>query len=260
MKATLVKYIQLVRNARADQAYRKSTIRPNGYDRMYHVHVRKSAGTSINAAFWKKVGYDLSTVKRKTQLIGNGLVCVRNNKKGIEAGNYFYANSHAPYWSLTLPEKTYTFCVLRDPLARLMSLYRYYHWVQNLDETTARQSEPYYDSLMAESACVKGGFDSFLDLADKSHLCNQLYMFSENYDSKEAIERCSELSDVFFQDSFNAAMNRLKEVSGLELEILHERKSGNRGALDITNDQSERVNAMLRDSYAFYNAMRKLKS
>ena len=253
MKKTLVKYYHAYQNAKAIRIVERSDQKPIGYARIYHVHIRKSAGTSVNAAFWDKTGYNLSNIGRKSILTGKDFVCVRNNKVAIEKGNYFYANSHQPLWSINLKPKTFTFCILRDPYRRLLSLYKYYLWIQSLNPKNAKTIEPYYDSLIKESACVKDGFDAFLNSLKKSDLSNQLYMFSENYDVHEAINACKSLDRVFFQDHFEDAIHALSEIAGFALAIKHERKSVVNREIEISDVQRKRAVDLLKDEYSFYN-------
>lgn len=255
MKKTFVKYYQAIQKAKAKRVVRQSDMKPIGYARIYHVHIRKSAGTSINAAFWSKTGYSLSNIGRKTILSGNNFVCVRNNKTAIEKGDFFYANSHQPTWSIQLKPDTFTFCMLRDPLSRLLSLYKYYLWIQSLNPKGATKLEPYYNSLIVESACVGEGFDDFLDEAGRSNLCNQLYMFSENFDVQEAVSACRAMSAVYFQDNFQDAIDALSEVAGFQIEQRRERKSLVNKKVEITEQQHNRAMAILKDEYSFYNQM-----
>src|SRR4051794_8460283 len=99
--------------------------------RVYHFHVRKSAGTSLNAAFWALGGVDADvlTRSRAKRVEGNGHVFVRGDSALIEGGEYLYGSSHTPAYLLDLPAETYTITILRDPVARFLSYYRYLRWV-----------------------------------------------------------------------------------------------------------------------------------
>lgn len=256
MKKTLVKYYHAIQNGKAKRIVDRSEKKPKGFDRIYHVHIRKSAGTSVNAAFWEMSGYNLRNIGRKTILAGNDFVCVRNNSSAIEKGNYFYANSHQPLWSLSLKPKTYVFCILRDPYSRLLSLYKYYLWIQSLDPKTAITEEPYYKSLIVESGCVGSNFEDFLSGVKKSDMLNQLYMFSANFVVSEAVSACNKLEGVFFQENFKNAIEQLSEISGFELSVRNERRTGNKINLEIGDYQKQRAMELLRDEYEFYDKMR----
>lgn len=241
----------------AKRIIERSDKKPIGYERIYHVHIRKTAGTSVNAAFWENTGYNLGYLGRKSILLGEDYVCVRNDVAIVEKGNYFYGNSHQPVWALNLMPNTFTFCILRDPYSRLISLYKYYLWIQSLDPKNAKKSEPYYDSLIIESACVGNGFDDFLNRVKACDLSNQLYMFSENFNVSEAIETCLNLNCVFFQSHFDKALDTLSSIAGIPLEILHERKSVITETIEISETQKKKAMTLLADEYTFYNEMRK---
>ena len=74
-----------------------------GCKRVYHFHVRKTAGTSLNSAFWALGGFDLGAISDRQAVEGNGLRFVRGNRRLIEEGDYFFANSHLPAHELRLP-------------------------------------------------------------------------------------------------------------------------------------------------------------
>lgn len=257
MKKTLVGIYYLGRDLMVRLLNGFSRKRPNGYHRMYQVHIRKTAGTSINAAFWECAGFDIKKIGSRNVLFGNQLVMVRNNKRLIENGHYFYANSHTPYWSLSLPSSTYAFCIFRDPYERLFSLYKYYKWILELNPSNAHEQEPYYFSLIEDAQSAANDFDTFLDSISKSDMLNQLFHFSENYDVNEALLNCDNLSAIFFQENFSKIVDELQSVSNLNLKHRNDRKSSPTASLNISEDQRHRAMEMLVDEYAFYNAVRK---
>jgi hypothetical protein len=256
MKKTLVSIYYLGRDVMVRLLNGISKRRPLGYHRIYQVHIRKTAGTSINAAFWDFAGYGLKNVGSRNVLYGNQLVMVRNNKRLIEKGNYFYANSHTPFWSLNLPSSTYTFCIFRDPFERLFSLYKYYKWILELEPDNAVQQEPYYFSLIGFAQCAAEGFDSFLDSISKSDMLNQLFHFSENYNLEEALTNCEKLSAIFFQENFNNMLEELRVISQLELRKRNDRKSSPKASIDITEAEKQRAMELLEEEYSFYNAVK----
>ena len=57
--------------------------------RIYHYHVRKTAGTSLNAAFWNFAGLNLQETGRHIEICRNGLVFAHNDRELINQGRYF---------------------------------------------------------------------------------------------------------------------------------------------------------------------------
>lgn len=256
MKKTLAGIYYWGRDLMVHYLNGKSKKRPVGYERIYQVHIRKTAGTSINAAFWEYTGHQLKNVGSKNVLYGNQLVIVRNNKRLIEKGDYFYANSHTPFWNLNLPSSTYAFCIFRDPFDRLLSLYKYFKWILELDPSTAKEQEPYYFSLIDHAQGAAKGFDLFLDNVSKSDMLNQLYHFSKSYDVQEALENCDKLNAVFFQDNFDKIVTELQAVSQLKLKNRNDRKSAPKASIDISEAERQKAMDLLADEYSFYNVVR----
>ncbi|NVK56118.1 MAG: sulfotransferase family 2 domain-containing protein [Alteromonadaceae bacterium] len=240
--------------------HKGTTRRPVGYERIYQIHIRKTSGTSVNAAFWAHADQNIKDIVSKNVVYGNQLVMVRHSKQLIEKGHYFYANSHIPYWDLTLPPATYCFCILRDPFGRLVSLYKYYKWILELDPSTATQQEPYYSTLINSAQCASKDFGKFLDSLTRSNIQNQLYNFSNRYDVDEALEKSNELNSIFFQDRFDDAINELQKVAGLVLKSRADRKSAPKANIEISDDEKQRAMELLVDEYKFYNALRERHS
>ena len=110
----------------AKKIYNNSKYLPKGIDRVYHIHIRKSAGTSINSAFWALGNYNLDKIRREPIVLSSKYSFVCYNKNLIEAGNYLHSSAHFAQWELNLKPNTFTFTMLRDPYKRLVSLYKYY--------------------------------------------------------------------------------------------------------------------------------------
>jgi hypothetical protein len=194
---------------------------PHGYRRIYHYHVRKSAGTSLNTAFWRLAELDLQNIGRKSCVSQNGFIFVRHDPKLISQGNYFYASSHNPSYRLSLPPKTFTITILRDPLKRLLSYYRYLSYVRY--SPVACDTEPYYKEVFKQTECMGNSFSEFLDNTPHRHLFNQLYMFSKTYDPREASEAVLKCNSICFTESFSDDLARLKQQLDLPLEQRRDR-------------------------------------
>ena len=104
---------------------------------IYHVHIRKTAGTTINFAFLSNSGsvntdsfYESIAQKSNHRQIKNKKVFVGWNVQLINKGNYSYAFSHTPLHKLNLQPDTFVFTCLRDPVKRVVSHYNMLKYFQ----------------------------------------------------------------------------------------------------------------------------------
>lgn len=238
------------------------------YKRVYHYHVRKTAGTSLNAAFWALAGLDLRAMADRQVAEGNGLRVVRGNPRLIAEGDYFFANSHQPAHALRLPPATFTVTILRDPAARAISYYGYLLWARSGE--ASRDREPFLDEVLAESAFLDGGrrgflarlaprrrevaFRDFLDRVPPSHLLTQLQMFSERMDPAEAAENALACSAVCFTETFPEDLKALAGELQLDLEEKRERRFGEKAVL--TEDELGLLRERLAPEYAMIDRVR----
>lgn len=255
MRTFLKRYVRKRKRNKAKEIFRKSTKDFKGYKRIYHFHVRKSAGTSVNAAFWELGHLNLKKLKREPLAMGKGFIFVRNNKELIEAGNFHYANAHLPFWKLKIPDGTFTFCFFREPYQRLLSLYGYYKWVAEMP-LEAKKMDPHYNSLRKYAHWVGNSFSEFLDNVPKKHLLNQLYMFSENYDIETALENTGTISAIYFQENFNDSIQNLSQKLNLELTVKRERTSSKKVAIDISPEEESKAKQYLQQEYKFYKIIK----
>jgi len=225
---------------------------PGGYERVYHYHVRKSAGTSLNRAFWELGGEPGPEVLKRmkdsplNRTISNGLVIVRHNQPAIEQGLYFFANSHLPAHQLRLPDRTFTVTILRDPLSRLVSHYRYLRWLE--------QNDPQQATFRREGGWLGEAFRDFLYLLPRRHLEAQLYMFSAKFDVSEALENLARCSAVMFTESFPAGVRMLAGRLGLELHEKRERCYHLR--CQLSDIEQHEARELLADEYRLFEAAR----
>ena len=212
------------------------------YKRVYHYHVRKTAGTSLNSAFWAFGGLDLLTMGDANVVERNGLKFVRHDPRLISAGDYFFANSHRPAYQLSIPPETYTITILRDPVSRVVSYYRYLLWARA--NPKAREIEPAIDGLRAETAILGGGFSDFLSSIPPYRLMQQVFMFSERMDPMEAADRVLTCTAVCFTETFSDDLKKVAQELDLDLQEKQERRFGEKVAL--TEDET----ALLRERLA----------
>jgi len=223
------------------------------YRRIYHYHVRKTGGTSLNHAFWQKAGVDLQNFGDRTIAQGNGIVIVRGEKRRIERGHYFFASSHIPAYALKLPQDTFTITLLRNPLDRLLSYYRYLLWAAH--DPQAAEEEPFLNELQPEICCVAGSFSQFLDNAPKRHLLSQLYMFSDNFDVVEAAECSSTVCAVGFTEAFDETIRGISRHLDLQLEVHHDRRF--QYAFEVSAPDLKRAREMLDPEFEFLARVRR---
>lgn len=238
------------------------------YKRIYHFHVRKTAGTSLNSAFWALAGLDLRAMSDRQVAEGNGLKVVRGNPRLIEEGDYFFANSHQPAYALRLPPSTFTITILRDPASRAISYYSYLLWARSGEADSDR--EPFLDEVLAESAFLGGGsgrflarlaprrrettFRDFLDRVPPSHLLTQLHMFSERLDPGEAAENALACSAVCFTETFPEDLKALARELRLDLRERRERRFGEKAVL--TDDELGLLRERLAPEYTMIDRVR----
>jgi hypothetical protein len=222
------------------------------YRRIYQYHIRKTAGTSLSSAFWGLAGENRKSLDERMAKSGarrakcKGLIFVRGDLLLIEEGNYFYANSHIPAHQLTLPEHTFTITVLRDPVKRVMSHYRY---LRALSETGQE-----IWTFRRERDWLGASFDDFLDNIPKQHLLRQLYMFSESYDEDEALERISHCSAVLFTETFSSDLMSLGRQLDLPLPEKKDRQFDY--ATSISPSSVNRAKKLLEQEYHFIEKIR----
>jgi hypothetical protein len=239
------------------------------YDRVYHYHVRKTAGTSLNAAFWALAGLDYGAMSNRQLVEGNGLKILQGGAKLIPEGDYFFASSHQPAFKLQLPPRTYTITILRDPAARAISYYRYLLWARS--GGADRAAEPYIDAVRAESAFLDGGhrlpfwlrrllrmrepgFEEFVERVPAEHLLTQLHMFSARLDPDEATERILACSAVCFTETFSEDLERVARELQLDLAERGERRFGE--TVDLSPQERDLLRERLAPEYAMIEHVR----
>lgn len=235
-----------------------SSFLPENIDRIYHYHIRKSAGTSVNTAFWKLAGHELDSVGREPIMIGKGKSFVVNSNILINEGNYFFASSHFPQWELKLPKNTFTFTVLRDPYERLVSLYKYYKWVEQVtDEEEAFRLDPSYFVLKQQHYLLHKSFSEFLDVIGNKYLYGNLYMFSKNINPSEGIKNLENLNKVYFQDNLKFAIEDLSETLMLkDLKLTKPQRKFENSNFVISETEKQKALQLLQPEIEFYNLAR----
>lgn len=223
------------------------------YRRVYQHHIRKTAGSSLNAAFWALADLDLKTAidRGKPCVWKNGYAFVVQDKALIEGGHYFYAHSHLPAWQLQLPPDTFSVTILRDPVARVLSHYRYLQWARS--SPAANEMEPAWRGLRREFDWLGESFGDFLERLPPAHLLNQLHMFSRDGSVEEAAQRISSCSAVCFTESFAADLQRVAAYLDLPLQVRHERRFGSE--IELAPDELAHARSKLEPEYALLDLL-----
>lgn len=204
--------------------YLEDALLPHGRQcrRTYLIHIRKTAGTSLDNAFLSLAGENPVEVASRSyhalkQHTGPySFITNPDNSRPFvfRMARYTYGSSHLPAWRLHLPPSTLTVTILRDPISRVISLYRYFAD----DRADEGQAFPSPGMVRAgERDWAADGFSTFLDRADKISLLNQLYMFSSRLDPVEAAEHIRRCSLYFFTEHFNDGVAALAHQLRLSL-------------------------------------------
>lgn len=245
---------------RADKLARNYRIAEN-YKRIYHYHIRKSAGTSLNSAFWNLADLSLKSIGRNLYSFGNGYVFVLNSKRAINHGSYFFGSSHNPSHQLNIPENTFTVTVLRSPTQRVLSFYRYLYFIKN--DPIAKIEDPFWQEAHyeADKYLADSSFHGFLDNISRPDLMPQLYMFSSSFNVSEAVDQAAKCSSVLFTENFNEGILNLGKALKLPLKPLRERKfSSGKLEVNLSSSEQDRLQEMLKDEIEFYEKVRGVKS
>lgn len=225
--------------------------RSGNYKRVYLYHVRKTGGTSVIFAFMRLSGADPHLIERgiarHTFAQANGYrYAAGDNIALLRRGNYFFGFCHQPAYAIEIPEDTFRFTVLRDPISRVVSLYRYL-------ASPSSDSSFYLKAPPAERRWAMGGFDVFLDQVPRSHIANQLHMFSRSGSVGEAVDRLSRLDMVLRTEQLDLDLRRLAQALNLELSLTNERTS--LLPFSPTSVQLERLQILLADEYEMFRQM-----
>ncbi|MBL8659272.1 MAG: sulfotransferase family 2 domain-containing protein [Rhodospirillales bacterium] len=194
---------------------------PEGVARVYHHHIRRTGGTSLNAAFYATGGADFADkeplLASQGWMVHGGRVFVAHNKFLIDRGAYFFARSHSPAHELRLPPRTFTVTILRDPVERVISHYNVLaEW---------ERSDVSHPSRATEGPWLGASFSEFLTRIPREHLLRQLYTFSAGFSVDEAHAALSRLDAVLMTEDYAAGLGALSARLGLDLAMFREKAS-----------------------------------
>ena len=191
------------------------------YERIYLYHVRKTAGTAIAFAFMRLSGDPRiieSRLARFTFAQGHGYRYVVSASL-IRQGKYFFGYSHHPAYNIDPPKVgTFKFTVLRNPIDRVLSEYRYL-------ANSAADIGLSDGAAADERLWASKGFDEFLDNVPPHFITNQLYMFSKSGSVDEAVECLGQLDMVLQTEHLERDLGHLEGALNLRLQLSRERVS-----------------------------------
>jgi len=196
------------------------------FQRIYHYHIRKTGGTSINHMLLGTAGrpgyelYNTLSGSPNLRIVAGDKVFVGWNRRLIEQGYYHYAFSHIPAHQIKIPARTFTITCIRNPFQRLMS---HYNMLMDYKTRDRRRTD-----LQVETNWLGNGFADFIGKIPPQHLMRQLYMFSARYDVSEAFDRIVNCSQVLFTDSLVKDTYEMSQKLKLDLEPPHTRRSSMR--------------------------------
>jgi hypothetical protein len=202
--------------------YNPPNLLPDGSQRIYLFHVRKTAGTSLVRSFLALGGEDPSAIESRisSSLLSrttSGRYVFTCGRGTLRQGDYFFGWSHMAGHRIQLPKRTFTIALLRDPVARVLSYYRYLVAGDSVGDDMAWRVQD------DERALVGGNLSDFLKNMPDELLLNQMYMFSPRLDISEAADRILACSAIMMTETFESDLGKLATTLGLPLEYRRER-------------------------------------
>lgn len=272
--------------ARARVRLRHQLDRPKGFGafrRVCHFHCQKTGGTAVNHAFHDLV-YDheefeafirshsdhpvfgddqfrhaspRSKVHGRLNntpgmiLKGNGYVFTKEWRR-LAIGDYSYGFGHHPFETMPHGRRTFTFTILRDPIARVISRYKMDLDASQLD----RGLERYRRGYLRPSLKSPRSYMQLLAAEAPQHFQHQLYMFSNRFDVREAVRNASRLNLVIFNDQLVKGTRELSDALGVQLALQRVRAGKSKPTID------DKTRTFLRRALAkeceFYERVREL--
>jgi hypothetical protein len=224
---------------------------PGGLRRVYCYHVEKTAGVSLESAFLALGEEDPEVVRarmdasrfRRTR--SNGFVFAAGDADLIAGGRWFFAHSHWPAHRLRLPPDTFTVTILRDPMARVQSLYRY----------IVGRVRDGRDVPPDRRRWVEAGFERFIERIPPNFLLRHTFMFSSRLDVGEAAERIAACSHVMSTEGFEDGLARL--AIRLDLPLASFRHNVSSAEVEFGEAPLERLASMLEPEYRLLARLRR---
>jgi hypothetical protein len=226
---------------------------PSGNARAYFYHIRKTGGQSILQALLaacdpeKRDPFELMgrlwAARRHRMLLG-GKLFVAGEKKLIEKGEYFYAQSHMAMHEFQVPRNTLTATFLRDPVERVISHYK-----------SLRVAREKNNNLMKKEGHWLGNdFSQFLEKIPREHLQRQLYTFSAAFDRDEAMRNLGKIDLVLFNDRRSDGLATFSRMIGIEIRNIHAHRTED--SFVPNPEEVELLESRMASEIDFYRAAR----
>ncbi len=221
---------------------------------IYHLHIRKTAGTTINFAFLSNANSQntqefFSSIVNKFnhRQIRNNKIFIGWNTHLINKGHFSYAFSHEPFHKLNLPSKVFIFTCLRDPVKRVLSHYNMLKYFQINDIN--------HPCMKIEGKWLGHSFDDFLSNLPKEHLLNQVYMFSSTFDTQEAREKLLSLNKIIYTENIEEGLKDLELMTNWKLPISNQNKFNYKE--ELSSSQINRLRDKLIPEYELLASIKK---
>ncbi|RMG42857.1 MAG: hypothetical protein D6719_05290 [Candidatus Dadabacteria bacterium] len=235
------------------------SIGPQGqYKRIYHYHIRKTAGRFVHYSFFNldkdfENPGDLYRALSEASNAGHGLLNGTKlflgwNVQALERGLYYYGFSHEPMHKIKIPPATFTLTVLRDPVERFLSHYKML--IQFKEENID------HPCMQTEGPWLGNSIYDFIERIPKEHALNQIYMFSENFSVDEAYRNITGLSHYMFQSDLQTGMKQLGQKLGINFEDVGLVGAGSKKKLHLPDDALQKLHKLLEPEYELLERLR----
>lgn len=236
------------------ERYTPPKVLPDGSTRIYLFHIRKTAGTSLVRSFLALGGEEPSAVERRISkslmsYTRSGDYIFTCGRGTLRQGDYYFGWSHIAGHRLQVPSGTFTIALFRDPVARVLSYYRY------LLAGDSNQTDMAWRVQEDERALAGERFSDFLNNIPDELLLNQVYMFSPRFNVSEAEEKILECSAIMMTETYENDLRNLATMLGLELEHRRDRITASTSAA-VDDDHMDALRERLAPEYELLEKLR----